>query len=324
MFVAHQDSAQGDLRVDEGQTWFRVRHHGSKVPDYASRLEIMRKDGHELHVITQSPKLIDAHMRELCNGHVHFYRPRGAAYSKRYQFEKPELSVNENKYVFPSGEDTRVPMDSAYFGCYKSVKEGTKHHFKFRIPRAALVLGFVALVVGGIGYYLYGRLSGFEKAAEQPVAAAPVAVPAAAAAPSSAVAHVTTEQYIAERTPRLAGVPSSAPIYDELTKPVTFPKPSCYATKSEDVIARKRKTLKLGNRHGRLYGCACFSQQATRMDVEFNACMDMVENGAFDNTKPDRQQRADGVTDSLREADTPAAASAVSVPVAVVATAPTI
>lgn len=52
------------------------------------------------------------------------------------------------------------------------------------------------------------------------------------------------------------------------------------------------------------------------MDIPFEACMNMVENGAFDPTKLDRQQRA--------EAGTSAAASAEPTPVPVVASAPTI
>ena len=308
--------ANAIIVIDEAQTWFRVRPQGSKVPEYASRLEIMRKDGHELHAITQSPKLIDSHMRELCNRHIHYHRGNGGTVIKRWEFQKPELAVNSNQLTFANGEATRITVDKTFFGCYESVKEGAQHHFKFKMPRAGLVLGFVALVIGGLGFYLYDRLTGFEEASLQPVdVSEPVAVESSSV-PVSDAPRITTEQYIADRTPRIPGVPSSAPIYDDLTKPVTFPKPSCYATKDEDVLARKRKTLKLGNRHGRLHGCGCMSQQGTRMDIPFEACMDMVENGSFDATKPDFQQRADGGPDSLRESGTPVAAPSDSAPVA--------
>jgi hypothetical protein len=299
--------------IDEAQTWFRVRPQGSKVPAYATRLEIMRKDGHELHLITQSPRFIDAHMRDLCSLHIHYHRPNNGPWVKRWEFQK--VQIDANKYLtFTDGESTRIPIDKTYFGCYDSVKEGTEHHFKFRLPKAALVLGVVALFIGGVGLYLYNRLSGFSEASEAVAVespdkapqASPEAVPVASAGP----VHLTTEQYIAERTPRIPGVPSSAPIYDELTKPVTFPRPSCYATKSEEIIASKRKQLKLGNRRGRLHGCACLSQQGSRMDIPFEACMDMVENGYFDDTKPDRQLSAGGGPDAPRAAGTPTAAPA--------------
>jgi hypothetical protein len=303
--------ANAIIVIDEAQTWFRVRPTGSKVPEYASRLEIMRKDGHELHAITQSPRLIDSHMRELCNRHIHYHRGNGGQVIKRWEFQKPEPAVNSNQLTFANGEATRITIDKTYFGCYESVKEGTEHHFKFRLPRAAFALGLAALFIGGVGFYLYNRLTGFADAAEAPqqlaesVQAAPVA-----SEPSQSAYRPTVEQYIADRKPRIEGVPSSAPIYDELTKPVSFPRPSCYATKSEEIINRRRKSLKLGNRDGRLHGCACLSQQGTRLDIPFEACMNMVENGAFDPTRPDQQPSADGDTDALRAAGAPAAAQA--------------
>ena len=303
--------------IDEAQTWFRVRSTGSKVPEYASRLEIMRKAGHEVHAITQSPKLIDSHMRELCNMHIHYNRGNGGQVIKRWVFQKPELAVNSNQLTFANGEDTRIVIDKDYFGCYKSIADGAKHHFKFRVPRAALVLGFVALVIGGLGYYINGRLNSFTDAAKAPVEEVQQQVEVSQAVPEQSGFRQTTEQYIADRTPRLDGIPSSAPIYDELTRPVTFPRPSCYATQSETLINSRRKTLKLGNRHGRLHGCSCLSQQGTRMDIPFEACMNMVENGAFDHTRPDPQQRPAGDTGSLREpgavAGVPAKSQAVPV-----------
>lgn len=307
--------ANAIIVIDEAQTWFRVRSQGSKVPAYASRLEIMRKDGHELHCITQSPKFIDAHMRDLCSRHIHYHRPNDGPWVKRWEFQKVQIDANQ-RLSFTDGESTRIGIDSAYFGCYKSVKEGTEHHFKFRVPRAALVLGFVALVIGGLGFYLYDRLTGFEEASLQPLDA-PESVPVeSTSVPVSDAPRTSPEQYISDRTPRIPGVPSSAPIYDDLTKPVTFPKPSCYATSDTYILHRKARTLKLGDRHGRPHGCACLSQQGSRMDIPFDACMDMVENGSFDATKPDFQQRADGGPDALRASGTPSAAPSDSAPVA--------
>lgn len=300
--------------IDEAQTWFRVRPQGSKVPEYASRLEIMRKDGHELHAITQSPKLIDAHMRELCNMHVHYHRGFGGKVIKRWEFQKPELSVNSNKLNFENGEATRITIDKAYFGTYESVKEGTAHHMKFRPPKALYVVFACLLIGAGLVYRLIDSYNTKTAANEEASVAEATSSPSGVfqlpgAGPQ--LLPVTIEEYIAVRKPRIEGVPSSAPIYDELTKPVTFPRPSCYATKSEEIINYRRKHLKLGNRHGRLHGCACLSQQGSRMDIPFDACMDMVENGYFDDTKPDRLQGTGGGPDAPRAAGTPPVADAV-------------
>ena len=210
--------ANAMIVIDEAQTWFRVRPQGSKVPDYASRLEIMRKDGHELHCITQSPKLIDAHMRELCNSHIHYHRGNGGQVIKRWVFQKPELTVNSNKLEFENGESSRITVDKSYFGCYESVKEGTGHHFKFRPPKAMLVFGVcVILLLAGVGKLYYSRYAKHEKPAEP--AAEQSAPNASPAAPGRATAetHLSTEQFIDERIPRIPDVPSSAPMYDAIT-----------------------------------------------------------------------------------------------------------
>ena len=39
---------------------------------------------------------------------------------------------------------------------------------------------------------------------------------------------------------------------------------------------------------GSMTGCRCNTQQGTRLDVSFRFCMSVVQNGYFDDTKPDR------------------------------------
>lgn len=280
--------------IDEAQTWFRVRPQGSKVPDYASRLEIMRKDGHELHCITQSPKLIDAHMRELCNSHIHYHRGNGGSVIKRWVFQKPELGVNSSKLEFQNGESSRITIDKTYFGCYESVKEGTGHHFKFRPPKAMYVLGICALlVVAGVAKIYWSR---FVHEPDPVAEIAPVDHGEKLATNGSSVGaappRVSTQDYIDARIPRIPDVPSSAPIYDDITKPVAYPKPFCVASKDEFFVEKNRKRMVTGYRDGRLHGCRCNSQQGTRLDISFEACMAYVDQGAFDPAIPDRQPLA--------------------------------
>ena len=99
---------------------------------------------------------------------------------------------------------------------------------------------------------------------------------------------LTAEDYIALRVPRLPDVPSSAPIYDDITRPVTYPKLSCMSSSDPQMVAKNHKRLTLGYREGKVYGCRCNTQQGTRAVVSFEACMGYVEEGAFDPAKPDR------------------------------------
>ena len=275
--------------IDEAQTWFRVRPQGSKVPDYASRLEIMRKDGHELHVITQSPKLIDAHMRELCGLHLHYYRGRGGKIIKRWEFDQPVMNVGE-RLDFPDGQSTRITIDKTYFGCYDSVKEGTEHHFKFRPPKALYVFLVCALLLAGAVWKVGQRYvtPEPEQAESVPVTELQQISPSRAPLMPSEMLPVTPEQYAAQMVPRIPDVASSAPVYDQITQAQSFPKPFCVSTTDQEMIRRNHRRMTVKLRDGTPTGCRCNSQQGTRLDVSHEFCLSVVENGYFDHTKPDR------------------------------------
>lgn len=277
--------------IDEAQTFFRVRKAGSAVPDYASALETMRHRGHELHCITQNPGLIDSHFRKLCNSHIHYVRGHKGKVIKRWEFERvnPEVEKRNN---FTDGQSTRILLDKKYFGVYQSVAEGSEHHMRFKPPRALFVLGGALLVIGFFGYHVYQKRltvpSEAETVASEQVEQGGSFLPSAPVMDGS-IQPMTTEQYVDMRVPRLADVPSSAPIYDELTRPVTYPKLSCMNSSDPDMVGRNHKRMVIGYRDGKVYGCRCNTQQGTRYDVSFEACMGYVENGAFDHALPDRQ-----------------------------------
>ncbi|QIE91148.1 zonular occludens toxin domain-containing protein [Pseudomonas nitroreducens] len=323
--------ANAMIVIDEAQTWFRTRPQGSKVPEYASRLEIMRKDGHELHCITQSPKLIDAHMRELCNSHIHYYRGGKGQVVKRWEFEKPELGVNGNKLEFENGQSSRMLIDKTYFGCYESVKEGTGHHFKFKAPKAMYVLiGCAVLLALGVGKIWWSRYAKHDEPVVEVAKPAEVKQGSPLGAGPAPEQHASKAQYIADRLPRIPDVPSSAPIYDEITKPVAYPKPFCVSSRDDYFIQKNAKRMVTGYREGKLYGCRCNSQQGSRLDISFEACMAYVEYGVFDPAIPDRSaataagrdasaaSTAAGVASSQAQPVVNAASTYASVPVTVV------
>jgi len=295
--------------IDEAQHFFRVRPQGSRVPEYASALETMRKQGHELHCITQNPTLIDSHFRKLCNSHIHYVRGHKGKVIKRWEFERVITDV-EKKNDFPEGQSTRVLLDDKYFGCYQSVAEGTGHHFKFKPPRALFVLIGCLILIGLLSYRFYSHRIAPSQPGAQTVA--PVATADKVAAPGSTVSTVvetlTPQQYIDARVPRIPDVPSSAPIYDQLTKPVSYPKTFCVATQDEALLERVGSKMTLGYQGGRLHGCRCNTQQGSKVDISFDACMAHVEYGAFDPAKPDpvspQQQAAGSVGPSEGRAGT--------------------
>lgn len=285
----HELPQNAMIVIDEAQTFFRVRPSGSAVPAYASALETMRHRGHELHCITQNPGLLDTHFRKLCNSHIHYVRGHKGKVIKRWEFERVNMDV-EKKNDFSDGQATRVLLDKKYFGVYQSVAEGSEHHMKFKPPRALFV--FIACIIGiaYFGYGIYERRIAPPKPdpVEQARATSPTGEPVAQQPAPSNAAPLSPEEYVAQRVPRLPDVPSSAPIYDEITRPVTYPRLSCMYSTDQQMVARNHKRLVLGYRDGKVYGCRCNTQQGTRAVVSFEACMAYVEEGAFDPAKPDR------------------------------------
>lgn len=274
--------------IDEAQTFFRIRGQAAAVPAYASALETMRHKGHELHCITQNPGLIDHHFRKLCNSHIHYVRGHKGKVIKRWEFERVNMEV-EKKNFFAEGEATRILIDKKYFGVYQSVAEGSEHHMKFKPPRALFVFVILVGLICYFGYDVYK--SRFAAPEPKPITPAVSQATHAEVMPATVQGEaqpLTAEDYIALRVPRLPDVPSSAPIYDEITRPVTYPKLSCLSSSDPQMVAKNHKRLTMGYREGKVYGCRCNTQQGTRAVVSFEACMAYVEEGAFDPAKPDR------------------------------------
>lgn len=270
--------------IDEAQQFFGVRSNTSKVPLYASKLETMRHTGHELHCITQDPTFIDHHMRKLCNQHIHYNRPNKGKLISRWEFERP-INPN-NKSEFAQGECRVMKLDSSMFDKYQSTV--AEHHFKWQPPRALFVLGgCILLLILGV-WSLRDRFS--PPAAEAAkVEQGGSTVPASAPTSSSEVHVMTPAEYADWYKPRVADFPSTAPAYDELTRPQSYPKPFCVATRSEQMISRNSRRMTIGyDSDYRLTGCRCNTQQGTRIDMTFDSCMSVVENGYFDPAKPDR------------------------------------
>ena len=284
--------------IDEAQTFFRVRPNGSAVPKYASALETMRHNGHELHCITQNPGLLDNHFRKLCNSHIHYVRGGKGKVIKRWEFEKVCMAVETPKRDFSNdGEATRIVLDPKYFGVYESVKEGASHHMKFKPPRALFVFGACVLFIGYVRYGVYERRIAQPEepvhTSSQASLGAELGQPLAPDNRASRASPVlTAEQYVEMRVPRLPDVPSSAPMYDELTRPVAYPKLSCVSSADSEFVNRNRNRFAVGIRDGSIQGCRCNTQQGTRAVVSFDACMSYVVDGAFDPAKPDRDAYA--------------------------------
>src|SRR5205085_7699398 len=95
-------------------------------------------------------------------------------------------------------------------------------------------------------------------------AAAPGAPGAAPASQAPAPARpLTAAEYLEARSARIAGLPFTAPAYDDLTRPTVAPFPAACVLHHKDG------------------SCDCYSQQATRLTTPKDLCVQIARHGIF-------------------------------------------
>lgn len=233
--------------IDEAQRVWRPRASGSKVPDHVQAFETVRHGGVDFILLTQSPSLIDSNLRRLVGRHIHIHvQPLGRSLLEWRGCRDPESSVDRGlairkKYAPPK----RV------FGLYKSSEKHTK--ISVRMPWQYYAIGIAALSVVGLGYY------GFQRVSAKTVA--PAEVQASGSSGGSASKSLPVADYIKAYQPRIAGLVHTAPIYDEVTKPVEVPWPAA--------------CIKTAKR------CVCYDQQGGKYPTTDNICGQIIEKGMF-------------------------------------------
>lgn len=253
--------------IDEAQYIFPTRDPKKPLPEFILALSEHRHRGFDFFVITQSPMLLDAGFRRFVGKHTHYERVFGLNSAKRFEWEKCQSDVDDF-FVRKSAVITRVPFNKKYYGVYKSAEIHTvKRKIPFKVFAPFILL---AIIIGAGWYHFHDRF-------DAPVVAETIKEKVNSSAntdnfslnaigSSKQKRPMTQEEYIALRAPRVADIPSSAPIYDELTKPRSFPRAQCM----------RREATK---------DCQCYTQQATKLNISQSVCNSIVDNGYFDDTK---------------------------------------
>ena len=80
---------------------------------------------------------------------------------------------------------------------------------------------------------------------------------------------IESDDYLVRLQPRVPELLHTAPVYDDLTEPVSFPRiAACVTIKKVPY-------------------CQCYTQQATKLSVRYGTCLSIVKNGYFDPSVPD-------------------------------------
>ena len=245
--------------IDECQTTFRPRGAGSSVPKYVSELETHRHHGYDLFLITQHPMLVDGNVRKLVGRHMHVKRFLGFPKSTIHEFQQTRDNVDkstkgsiENQFFFPK--------DS-----YKWYKSANIHTVKKRIPMRILLMILLPILCVSAVFFAVKHIGNFGKTPEELNG---LTIHPTTYEPPKSQKNINNDTdvdnmtFIEAHTPEVEGLAYTAPIYKEVTKPITAPYPAaCMQSKSQ--------------------GCNCFSQQGTKLSVPKNLCQEFVTNGFF-------------------------------------------
>lgn len=287
----HDTVPSGAIIVgDEAQTIFRARAITSNPPPYVTELEQHRHKGLDFYFTTQHPRLVDPALKVLVQSHRHMVRIFGAEMSTVHFWdgikEKPESAGAKG-----SSQKTTWAFAKDLYGLYKSADV---HTMKRKIPMRLKLLMAVPVVLVACGLLTYKMLHKVTPGDDKKAVAASSSSHGGVAdlVPPPAAAHVDPVQdlkdYVWKETPRVTGLPQTAPKYDALTAPTRVPVPAMCIQKGDPAAHEQ-------------VSCKCFSQQATPMDVSFNMCLEFARNGFFRDFDADRDRKDSERADASRE-----------------------
>ena len=276
--------------IDECQRIFRPRGSAAKVPDYVSKLETHRHDGHDIFLITQHPGLVDGNVRKLTERHMHVSRRFGMQRASVFEYQ----SCRDNPLRATADSIRREwKYPKEVFEYYKSSE---MHTVKRRIPIQYAVMFLVPVLVIGLIYYFISshyedgkvvinkeqarnlaKFSGSPGSANSPGSSVPV-VPAPGSSPKNESSpHMSVKEFIEVSNPRIPGLPHTAPKYDEVVRPVRAPYPAmCITFKSK---------------------CKCFTENGVYIETGDAVCYQVMEKGFYVdwNTNPSNGREAASV-----------------------------
>lgn len=269
--------------IDECQKVFRNRSLGTQPGPHVTGLEEHRHQGLDFYLITQHPSLIDPAVRRLSGVHKHLIRIFGMEVSMVHKWSAV-VDTPDKAHCRKDSEKERWAFDKGLYGVYHSAEVHTmKRSIPLRLKLLVLVPLLLIGAIWGVWYLFIGKHSAKPAVAEGRAAEARQSRPVPSTWSSERGREsvgdkrpsddpvADAKRFVFENTPRVVGLPQTAPKYDELTKPVRVPVPAAC------IEFRGR--------------CKCMTQQATPMDVKESMCREFARNGFFQDFDADRDRK---------------------------------
>jgi zona occludens toxin len=260
------------ILIDEAHQFFPQTKGTGDLPDHIAKMDMHRHYGLDFILITQWPTRISHYVRKILNQHYHYVRSFNLSQASRRTFSRV-VDDPDDKDKREAVESPLIKYDKKLYKFYKSTSLNTR---KRTLPKkfyfvVALLLGIVAFFVYGANR-LYDRV---ESATNDSVQSSDISQPASGTSSGGILGSSTSvvpskDEYLDARTPRVADLPWSAPVYDDVREVVTYPKIAACILKHNTSA------------------CTCYSQQATKLAISYKACLSYVAgNRVFDDALPD-------------------------------------
>lgn len=249
---------------DEFRHVFPNRPNNQPAPPFVDALAEHRSHGFDFVLTAQlTASQFDSQIKGFIEEHRHMIGVSGSNRARHLVFQAfCSTPLNPDKLNRPAVESFK--FDKKYYAFYRSASIHTKTD---RLPyKKLLVLPLLLVLLVVLFVFGYSAISSISNSSVSSVSGAPVS---SGMLPLGNKPQAPALDYFEARKPRIKDLPSSAPIYDELTQPVSYPR-----------IAACYQHIKSGS-------CKCFTQQATPLDISKPVCLQYVRHGSFDHAVPD-------------------------------------
>lgn len=262
---------------DECQDIFPVlpQSKQSSLPEHYSYMNRHRHNGHDVILITQHPKNLNTQLRRLVNRHFHFKRLFGTDTIGRYEYQ--ECKDEPLDFIAKKeAEYEKITLDHKYFDHYKSAEIHTvKKDIPYKRFMPFVIVGLLLIIALLFSVRWFLNQSSIHEYDNKPQDSKPSLIDKATSITGTSLNLSTDSQqqqeddYFQRLKPRIDGLVHTAPIYDDLTEPRSYPRiAACVIIHATDK-------------------CQCYTQQATKLSVQDSICRNIQANGYFDPTVPD-------------------------------------
>lgn len=267
--------------VDEAHHFYPATSPTARQPPYIMDMSEHRHRGFDIFLITQGPDLINGTIKNWVAEHTHYRNLFGGLLRRAYINEKTVNNIRNTRELAREATKKRYKLDERWYDAYVSA---SVHRKKKRFPTAyvtMLLFGFALLLGGGLwGYHYFqtqrqGIIQQHQPAyqhGEYPQGPLKGNVnPSLSGVQDVSMPSPDAFNPLTAYQPRIEAMPETAPAYDDLRKPQTWPKPQCLINRAKDQ-------------------CSCYTQQATVMqDYPDELCRSYATRGYFDPTRKDRE-----------------------------------